>query len=71
MLGKNGSSATMMPSTICTRGVDTLGMNRLMNEESTTAATTHRMSSSTATVPPLWCVLPRHAQTISPRRADM
>ena len=45
--------AANAPNAICTSGVDTLGMNRLRNEDSTTAAMMHRINSNTANVPPL------------------
>ena len=51
--GKNGSCDANAPNAICTSGVDTLGMNRLRNEDSTTAAMMHRINSNTANVPPL------------------
>jgi len=50
--GKNGSCDANAPNAICTSGVDTLGMNRLRNEDSTTAAMMHRINSNTANVPP-------------------
>ena len=51
--GKNGSCDANAPNAICTSGVDTLGMNRLRNEDSTTAAMMHRINSNTANVPPV------------------
>ena len=47
--GKNGSCEASTPSAICTSGVETLGMNRLRNEESTTAAMMHRINSNVGT----------------------
>ena len=50
--GKNGSCDANAPSAICTRGVETLGMKRLMKEDNTTAAMIHRINSNTANMPP-------------------
>ncbi len=46
--GKNGNCVAAAPSAICTSGVETFGMNRLRNEDSTTAAIIHRINSNTA-----------------------
>ena len=51
--GKNGNCDANAPNAICTRGVETLGMKRLIKEDSTTAAIIHTINSNTANVPPL------------------
>ena len=51
--GKNGNCDASAPNAICTSGVETLGMKRLRNEDSTTAAIIHTINSNTANVPPL------------------
>ena len=46
---KNGNWLARAPSAICTSGVETLGMNRLRNDDATTMAMIQRISSMTAT----------------------
>ena len=50
--GKNGNCDASAPNAICTSGVETLGMKRLRNEDSTTAAIIHTINSNAANVPP-------------------
>lgn len=56
--GKNGICVANAPNAICTSGVETLGIKRLRNEDNTTAAIMHRMSSNTANVPPSRVISP-------------